>query len=70
MIYLGYDIRWSKRSPMLIEIGAGENKGAVPVALRDLFTSVTVAKQHIDLYVSQKKTKDKDAEAVTEGRSK
>lgn len=70
MIYQGYELRWSKQAPNLIEIGSGENKGALPAVLKQLFTSKTVAKQWIDAYVEYKKPKDTNAEKFAEGRGK
>lgn len=70
MIYKGYELRWSKQCPNLIEIGVGENKGALPVVLKQVYTSKTIAKQWIDAYLETKKPKDSNAETVAEGRGK
>ena len=71
MKYEGYELRWSKQAPMSIEIGVGDNKGALPLALKQLFTSRTIAIQHINAYLATKKTKeDVDAQAIPESRGK
>ena len=70
MIYKGYELRWSKQAPNLVEIGSGENKGALPSVFKQLFTSKTVAKQWIDAYLENKKPKESNAETVTESRDK
>lgn len=66
MNYKGYLLNWSKQAPMSIEI-AGESGGKLPEALKQLFTSRTVAMQHIDNYLATKKGKGKqDGESIAE----
>lgn len=67
MNYKGYLLQWSKQAPMSIEV-AGEGGGKLPECLKQLFTSRTVAMQHIDNYLATKKVKGKqDGESLTEG---
>lgn len=70
MNYKGYEIRPHKQLPMTFEIGVGENKGSMPNILSGLYTSRTVAFQHIDDYLANKKPKETDAKEATEGRGK
>lgn len=71
MIFKGYELRWSKLSPMNIEIGVGENKGRIPDTLSGLYTSRTTAMQAIESYLSTKKVKDKsNGETDAESGSK
>ena len=66
MNYKGYSLQWSKFAPMSIEIAAGEQGGKIPEVFKQLFTSRTVAMQHIDTYLASKKGKVKDGEANAE----
>lgn len=66
MNYKGYLLKWSKQSPHSIEV-MGEAGGKMPEALKQLFTSRTVAMQFVDTYLATKKGKGKlDGEASTE----
>lgn len=69
--YEGYQIKPFKESPSLYVIVTSGRGGKIPDVLVGLFTSKTLAKQNIDLYLSTKPVKDKhNGEAVSTGGSK
>lgn len=67
--YKSYFVKPSKLSPSVYEVVTSGQGGKIPDCLKGMFTSRTLAKTEIDLYLEQKLSKGKKNEEDSTSRS-